>query len=191
MTSQREGGERSETALVVRRPRLATVLSWSGALVALGLLIATLLLLPFQLLAVRTGSMAPTIGVRAAVLVHTGEYREGEPIAFTHSGVVITHRLVSVNPDGTLVTKGDANDTPDPWVVRPTDVIGGVVGSVPALGYWLVYLKSGAGFASVAFAVAAMMLMWPLGKELDAARDAARDAAAARATESAQPTSGT
>ena len=164
------------------------------------LLALALAAVPFQLFAVRTGSMAPTFGARAAVLVHTGEYREGEPITFTHSGAVITHRLVSINPDGTLVTKGDANATPDPWVVRSGEVIGGVVGSVPALGYWLVYLKSGAGFGSVLFAVAAMVLMWPLARELDAARDAARaasalratapDASALRATASAQPTSG-
>jgi len=173
------------------RPRPSTVARWAGGLLVLGLLAVALLALPFQLFAVRTGSMAPTFDSRAAILVRTGEYRQGEPIAFVHAGEVITHRFVAVNPDGTLVTKGDANESPDPWAVHRADVIGGVVGSAPRLGYWLVYLKSGAGCASVLFAVAAIVLMWPLGKELDAARDARRAASALRATASAQATSGT
>jgi signal peptidase len=101
----------------VRRPSLWAIVRWTCALVAFGLLAVALLSLPFQLYAVRTGSMEPTFGPRALVVVHKNELVLGQPISFAHNGDVITHRLVSVNADGTLVTRGDANETPDPWVV--------------------------------------------------------------------------
>ena len=150
-----------------RRPDRVAIVHWSIAFVVLGLLMLTLLSLPFQLYAVRTGSMEPAFGSRDLVVVHLGEWQQGQPISFTHHGEVITHRLVSVNADGTFVTKGDANKTADPWVVQPGEARGAVVASVPQLGYWLVYLKTIAGLASVLFAAAGMWLLWPLARELD------------------------
>ena len=151
----------------LRRPDRAAILQWSGALVVLGLLTVALLSLPFQLYAVRTGSMEPSFGTRDLVVVREGEWQPGQPISFVHHGEVITHRLVSVNADGTFVTKGDANATPDPWVVEPRDTIGGVVAAVPQLGYWLVYLKTMAGLASLIVAVVGTRILWSIARELD------------------------
>ncbi len=156
-----------KTFASLRRPGLAVVLRWSAALVVLGILMVALLALPFQLYAVQTGSMQPAFAPRAVVLVHTGEYQQGKPISFQHKGAMITHRFVSVNADGTLVTKGDANKTADPWVVQRREVIGGVVASVPALGYWLVYLKSIPGLASVILACVGLSLLWSIAREFD------------------------
>ena len=150
-----------------RRPSPAVILRWSGELVVLGLLMATLLAVPFQLYAVRTGSMEPTFGPRDLVMVRTGEFKQGQPITFTHNGAVITHRLVSLNTDGTFATRGDANRTADPWVVQRSDVIGGVVASAPHLGYWLVYLKSMAGLGSVILAGVGLCLVWSISREFD------------------------
>ena len=159
-----------------RRRDPAAIVEWAIAFVVLGLLTVTLLSMPYQLYAVRTGSMEPSFGPRALVVVHKGEWQQGQPISFTHDGEVVTHRLVSVNSEGTFVTKGDANATADPWVVGRTETIGGVVASVPQLGYWLIYLKTIAGLASVFFAVAGMWLLWPIARELDLTRsDALRD----------------
>ena len=158
-------GARAPAAL--RRPGLPVMLRWSGAVVVLGLLIVALLSLPFQLYAVRTASMEPAFGSRDVVLVHKGEWQQGQPISFTHNGDVITHRLVSVNADGTFATKGDANTTPDPWVVQRGDTIGGVVAALPQLGYWLVYLKTVAGLASLIVAVVGMRLLWSIAREFD------------------------
>ena len=151
----------------LRRPGLAVILRWSGALVVLGLLMAALLSLPFQPYAVRTGSMEPEFGPRDVVIVHTGEFKQGQPITFTHDGTVITHRLVSLHGDGTFATQGDANRTADPWMVQRSDVIGGVVASVPNVGYWLVYLKSIAGLGSVTFAGLIPCLLWSIAREFD------------------------
>lgn len=158
----------------LRRPGLAVIVRWSGALIALGLLMATLLSLPFQLYAVRTGSMEPTFGPRALVVVRDGEFQQGQPITFTHHGAVITHRFESVNADGTIVTQGDANKTPDPWVVQRREVIGGVIASAPGVGYWLVYLKTWPGFGSVFFAGAGLFILWPIARELDDRRSPVR-----------------
>ena len=54
---------------------------------------------------------------------------------------VVTHRLVKRNADGTLVTKGDANQTADYGSLQPSQVIGGVVAAPRLVGYWLWYLK--------------------------------------------------
>lgn len=156
----------------LRRRGLAAIVQWSGALVVLGLLAVALLSLPFQLYAVRTGSMEPTFGSRSLVVVHKGEWQQGQPISFTHNGEVITHRLASVNSNGTFVTKGDANKTSDPWVVQPREVIGEVVASAPQLGYWLVYLKTIAGLASVICAVVGTRVLWSIASELEDNRDA-------------------
>ena len=78
--------------------------------------------------------------------------------------------LLSENEDGSFVTKGDANATPDPWTVQPTEVIGGVVASAPHVGYWLVYLKSLPGMLSVLFAVGALVIVWPIVRDLDERR---------------------
>ncbi len=150
-----------------RRSTLGVVLRWSGAAVALGLLGVALLALPFRLYAVQTGSMQPTFGPRALVVVHRGEPVVGQPISFTHHGGVITHRLVSVDDKGGYRTKGEANETADPWVVNPSEVIGGVVWSVPAAGYWLVYVKQAPGWGSALLAVLGLSLLWSIARELD------------------------
>jgi signal peptidase len=164
----------------LRRPDLAGILQWSVGLVVLGLLTVTLLSLPFQFYAVRTGSMEPAFGSRDLVLVQKGEWQGGQPITFTHNGEVITHRLVSVNADGTFVTKGDANKTPDPWVVQPRDTIGAVVASAPQVGYWLVYFKSITGLASVICALVGTRVLWSIARELE---DKPDDGIDVRATE--------
>jgi signal peptidase I len=156
-----------KASVSLRRPGLGDIARWSGVLVVLALLIVALLALPFQLYAVKTGSMEPTFGPRDLVLVHKGQYQQGQPISFTHYGEVITHRLVSVNADGTFVTRGDANGTPDPWVVQRREILGGVVASVPQMGYWLVYLKSLPGLASLIVAVVGIRLLWSLAREFD------------------------
>ena len=151
----------------MQRPALGLILRWFGVIAALGLLAVALLALPFRLYIVQTGSMQPTFGPRALVVVHKGEPVLGQPISFTHHGEVITHRLVSLNADGTFATRGDANRTADPWVVQRSDVIGGVVASVPHLGYWLVYLKSMAGLGSVILAGVGLCLVWSIAREFD------------------------
>lgn len=153
----------------MKRLRLALVCV-IPLLVAVAFVLAATGALPYKLYVVHTGSMSPTIPSRSAVIVQEHHYRVGQPIAFLADGTVITHRLISVNADGTIITKGDANETPDPWQVRTSAIIGGVVASPPELGYWLTYLKNPLGLASI---LASAVLLWQIWSLTDTAtRDA-------------------
>lgn len=115
-----------------------------------------------RLYVVHTGSMTPTIPIKSAVLVDEHSYHLGQVITFREDGTVVTHRFVGVNPDGTLITKGDGNTTVDPWKTTRADVIGGVVGAPRELGYWLMYLRNPAGVGSLIGCVVCIALIWSI-----------------------------
>jgi len=111
--------------------------------------------------AVTTGSMSPTIPPRSAVVVEKDAVpRVGDVITYDHHGALVTHRLVAINPDGTLQTKGDANETPDAWGPPRSDVVGVVSTHVPQVGYWLVYLRTPQGFASFVLMLLLLGQVW-------------------------------
>jgi signal peptidase len=126
------------------------------AALCLGLLIPATLMATgnarFKVFIVHTGSMSPTIPTNSAVIVERGVYRVGQVITFMTANGVVTHRLVAKQSDGTLVTKGDANATPDPGSLSPSAVIGGVVAAPPVVGWLLTYLKNPLGIASLVLA---------------------------------------
>lgn len=77
-----------------------------------------------------TGSMEPGISAGDVVLVSPG-YDEanvvGRVITFddpARDDNILTHRVVTINEDGSLVTKGDANPTEDSVPVPPDAVVG-------------------------------------------------------------------
>jgi signal peptidase len=119
--------------------------------------------MPFKVYVVHTGSMTPTIASKSAVIVDEHHYRVGQVVTFTEDGQTVTHRLLSINSAGLITTKGDANATADPWHPPKSQIIGGVVATVPEVGYWLVYLKSPLGAASVLLAMLAIWQIWALG----------------------------
>lgn len=130
-----------------RRKIIALIVSCSVVLTAFLIIVSGVL--PYRVFIVHTGSMEPTISSRSAVIVEQHIYRVGQPISFYEQGGVVTHRLIRVNSDGTAVTKGDANQTADPWTIKTSSIIGGVVANPPELGYWLMYLKNPLGLLSV------------------------------------------
>ena len=115
--------------------------------------------LPYKVYVVHTGSMSPTIPPESAVVVREGHYKAGQVISFTVHGAVVSHRLIAIDPNGTITTKGDANRTADPWHVPVSNVIGGVVAAPRHLGYLLTYVKTPAGCASI---VAALLCLWQI-----------------------------
>lgn len=149
----------------------------AGALLAVAALALTVLgLATHQLYVVSTGSMSPTIPTRSLVVVDPSHYQLGEPITFRHNGAVITHRYIGVNADGTLITKGDANVTPDAFGVSRSDVLGGVVSAKDQLGYWFVYLKNPWGIASLLVTMALLVQVRSLFRETSTPRIGARHA---------------
>lgn len=93
------------------------------------------------LLRVASGSMEPTLPTNSFINVdEEAGYEVGDIITFhADDGDLTTHRLVEI-ADDSLVTKGDANPTPDVWdePVVASDVVGKVVYMTPVttLPFW-------------------------------------------------------
>lgn len=149
-----------------------------GLLVIAVLAVATTLVLyetgklPYKVYIVHTGSMTPTIPSKSAVLVEEGSYRVGEAVSFVEEhGNVVTHRLMAIHPDGTIVTKGDANPTADPWHHLTTaDIIGKVVAAPHMAGYYLYCAKSVPGIIAILVCLLIIWLVcevWVLAKRMD------------------------
>ena len=132
--------------------------------------------LPYRVYVLHTGSMSPTIAPKSAVIVEEHHYHVGQVVTFTEDGQTVTHRLISINAQGMITTKGDANATADPWHVSKSQIVGGVVTTMPEVGYWLEYLKSPLGLASVLLALLACWQIWSLGTSVPAPAPAAAPA---------------
>lgn len=158
------------------RGRIVAIVVALATVLALVLVIASGVL-PYRVFIVHTGSMTPTIPSRSAVLVWKGHYRVGQVISFEEQHGVITHRLVKINADGTLVTRGDANSTDDPWTLPASAVIGGVIAAPKEAGYWLMYLKNPLGLLSILLSA---LICWQMFALAGWGADATRPATIAR-----------
>ena len=99
-----------------------------------------------RILVVPTGSMdgeprpysISTIPEDSIIMVHTlsdgqkSELTVGDVITFHQDGIHKVHRIIEID-DGTIVTKGDANQSPDA-AIGLSDVDGKVVGVAPNVG---------------------------------------------------------
>ena len=98
---------------------------------------------------VQSGSMEPELPVGSLCIVTpcvVEELEVGDIIAFQKGPMQVAHRIVSIQEES-YQTKGDANRSPDPGVVRKEQVQGQVIARVPLLGYLIAFLKSKAGIA--------------------------------------------
>jgi signal peptidase I len=136
------------------------------AALVLSLLAATALVLtsPYRLYVVKTGSMTPTIPAASVVVVNPHQLPRPNQIAtFQHKGNVVTHRFLRTNRNGTLVTKGHANRTPDQWKLTRANLVGTVKYHLPLVGWLLIYLRQPTGFLSLLLLPFLLRLAWQLG----------------------------
>ena len=147
-------------------PRRVGVAVW--VMVPLVVIVGFLLAMSrtFAVYVVHTGSMSPTIPSKSAVLVHKGDYKVGQVVAFHEGGDVVTHRLVAIHGNA-LTTKGDGNKTNDPWTLTRSDIIGGAVLAPREAGYWLQYLRNPAGLASVLLSIVCVSLIWSIASSFE------------------------
>lgn len=122
-------------------------------LLALGL--AAIALAPYLIpgwtsVGLSSGSMAPAIHIGDVVLAARPPEAPLEPgtvITFRDaSGGLTTHRIDSVNADGSYITKGDANPTVDSLTVEPDQVVGVGRWVVPYIGLPRVWMLQGDWF---------------------------------------------
>jgi signal peptidase len=114
--------------------------------VGIGALCFLLYLMGIRTLVVRSGSMEPGIPTGGIVLVDTWE-RTPEPgavITYRQGAELITHRVVRCLENG-CQTGGDANETPDSYLVREEQIVGTVCMTFPYLGYWIAFWQSPKG----------------------------------------------
>lgn len=95
-----------------------------------------------EVLTVRSGSMEPVLNTGGMVVIdrELTSPQLADVVTFRMDGDLVTHRIHEILPDG-LVTKGDANRTPDVGLRSPDDVVGTVVFDLPYAGFVLAFLR--------------------------------------------------
>lgn len=144
-----------------------------AGVVIIGLLLAfSLVPVPgnIEIKVVKSGSMEPAIRTGSIVLIKPSEiYEVGDVITFgpdTASEIPTTHRVIAAEGEGasrTYATQGDANNAPDPVVIRPRDITGKVLLTVPYAGYVLDFAKQPLGFALLVGVPAAAIVIEEVG----------------------------
>lgn len=112
---------------------------------------------------VLSGSMEPTFSQGDLIIVRqTDTFATGDVVVFQEGNTLVVHRIVEVG-QGTVTTKGDANNAVD-QPVEVSSVKGTVLFWIPYAGRIVTFLKSPVGTIGV-FAAAVALIELPGRKE--------------------------
>jgi signal peptidase I len=131
---------------------------------------------------VLSDSMAPLIRSGDVVVsqpVETTALRPGQILLADdpdHPGRLRLHRFTDVTPGGDLVTKGDANRTPDSTTIAPGTVRGVGFVRIPFVGLPIVWLHENRWTLVAAGGLAILLLMWASNADRTLRRRHALDA---------------
>ena len=111
---------------------------------------------------VYTGSMEPAIPVGSVVVIKPVDpetLKVGDIICFQFSEPTsITHRIINITNEG-FITKGDANEDPDQWIVKKENVIGKAVFTIPFIGYIGYFVRTPIGFILLIIIPASLIII--------------------------------
>ena len=113
---------------------------------------------------VMSGSMEPAIPVGSIVIVKrvdAEDVKVGDVIAFQRGESKTIHRVVEKafeDDSFHFKTKGDANEDPDPWIVRPEQVRGGLLLTIPYYGYLIHFAGTPVGFVLMVITPAVLLI---------------------------------
>jgi signal peptidase I len=105
--------------------------------------------LPYQMFFVRSGSMHPVFDTGDMVVltkVDASDLKKGDIITFDRPdkpGTLVTHRIIGISTNASgkaFQTKGDFNDSADPWQVPATGTGWKYKAHIPKLGFLFGYL---------------------------------------------------
>jgi signal peptidase len=127
-------------------------------------------LLGFTLDNILSGSMEPAIQTGALIAmerVTSADIKIGDVIGYRVEGMdlPVCHRVVEIvdtEEEFGFITKGDANEGPDPDVVKPGAIIGRVVFDLPYVGYVARFIKTPLGFGLLLGLPAVIIVMGEL-----------------------------
>lgn len=91
--------------------------------------IAFALIIGFRPVIVVGGSMEPTLEIGDVVIIKKlpqEQIKVGDILTYklSENGDYCTHRIIEIDENGNFKTQGDANDSPDPAIVKYNNVIG-------------------------------------------------------------------
>lgn len=149
----------------------------STIMIALLLVPAVIYIAPFLVggtfsSVVLSGSMEPTIHVGSVVVVkriNPEDVKVGDIIAFKTAESKTIHRVIEKIVEGNSFyfrTKGDANEDPDPWIVKPEDIIGVLHIQIPYYGYLIWFAKTPAGIILMLLIPAVIIIAGEMKKVL-------------------------
>ena len=138
--------------------------AYLGIVVSFALCCFAPMLLQWQPTIVMSGSMEPSLTAGDVVVARpvtreqtvSGTIKPGHVLlaeAPNSEGSLFTHRVVAQNPDGSFVTRGDANAAPDPAPLPAGAVKGIEVIRVPLAGYPVLQARQGNVLPAVALIV--------------------------------------
>ncbi len=135
-------------------------LAW--VIIAAAALFVVLYFLGIRPYAVATGSMEPAIHQGSLCFINERtpfeEVTPGQVIAFKTGEMLVTHRAVRVE-NGSITTKGDANNTEDSAKVTRENYIGKNEAVIPFFGKIPIYVRTFSGKCVVIGAFSAFLLI--------------------------------
>jgi signal peptidase I len=111
-------------------------------------------------------SMEPTFHTGDVVLTwKQPDYQSGEVVVYPvpdgpGAGLNVVHRVIGFRPDGTLITKGDNNHSPDPWHPTQASVLGSEIGSIAEAGLGIGLIRRPDVIALLLAAIAGACAFW-------------------------------
>ena len=101
---------------------------------------------PYKMIGIETGSMTPALNVGDAVIISkkydVEKLEENDIIAYENeNGILVIHRIIKENSDGTYITKGDYNNVADTLYVKKEQIKGKVVIRIPYIAYPAKWIK--------------------------------------------------
>ena len=132
-------------------------------------------------LTVQSGSMEPAISTGSVVFVKdvpAERIEEGDVITYRDDGGnLVTHRVAEKHVAGEslrFVTKGDANENPDPEPVYRSDLVGVVTFSIPLIGYVVAFGNTQAGYVAMVLVPVMLLIfneLWELYRAMEPETD--------------------
>lgn len=129
-------------------------ISWMlTSIISIGIIWFAVGVFPIYPSVIATGSMEPMIKPGDVILVKKivdmegiNNLKVGDVIQFKRDSILISHRIINIENDEKeglgFRTKGDNNSSPDTEIVRPQDMKGIIVYTVPKIGWATLLIKS-------------------------------------------------